>query len=225
MSERRGFLKAGLLGAAAAAARPAQAAPEAPAPAPVPSGWQFLRPAEAAFVEALADHLVPADALTPSGTALGIPVYIDRALAGAWGQGERLFLQGPFRPGTPNQGYQLPLTPAQLFRSGTESLQTHLRRSQGAAFEALPAAAKETLLLALRAGQVALAVPAATWFAQLHQLVIEGLFADPIHGGNRDKAGWKLVGFPGVVQAHRRHIVEFRNRRYEAAPLSIADLG
>jgi gluconate 2-dehydrogenase gamma chain len=25
----------------------------------------------------------------------------------------------------------------------------------------------------------------------------EGFFADPMYGGNRDFAGWKLVGFPG----------------------------
>jgi len=26
--------------------------------------------------------------------------------------------------------------------------------------------------------------------------VIEGLFADPVYGGNKDKAGWKMIGFP-----------------------------
>ncbi len=225
MSARRGFLKAGLAGAAAAAVGGAPAtAPAADAAVPAPAGWQFLRPSEVAFVEALADHMVPADALSPSGTAIGIPVYIDRALAGGWGQGEGLYLQGPFQAGSPNQGYQLPLTPAQLFRAGTEAVQAHCLQAHGAPFETLQPPAREALLLGLIAGRIELAVPAATYFGQLHQLVTEGLFADPIYGGNRDKAGWKLVGFPGVVQTHRKHIVEFRNRPFEARPLSMADL-
>ena len=32
---------------------------------------------------------------------------------------------------------------------------------------------------------------------------MEGYFADPIYGGNRDMAGWKLVGFPGVRYDYR----------------------
>jgi hypothetical protein len=27
---------------------------------------------------------------------------------------------------------------------------------------------------------------------------MEGMFADPIYGGNKDFAGWRLVGFPGA---------------------------
>ncbi len=191
---------------------------------PAPVGWQFFRPAEADFAEALADHMVPADALSPSGSAIGIPVYIDRALAGGWGQGERLYLQGPFQQGTPNQGYQLPLTPAELFRAGSESFDAHCRRAHGEAFARLDSSGKEQVLKALQAGRIALEVSASAYFSQLYQLVMEGLFADPVYGGNRDKAGWRLVGFPGVVQANRRHIVEFRNRPFKAEPKSMADL-
>ena len=55
-------------------------APQAPA-----AGYAFLNLDEAAFVEALVDHMVPADNLTPKGTDIGINIFIDRALAGAWG--------------------------------------------------------------------------------------------------------------------------------------------
>jgi len=127
-ASRRQLLKSALLGGAAVtgglplmvngetktpAALPVNSGPEAP-----PKGYVFLTPSEASFVEALADHMVPADALTPSGVALGIPVYIDRALAGSWGKGDRLYLQGPWQKGLATQGYQLPLTPSQLYRAG-----------------------------------------------------------------------------------------------------------
>ena len=58
--------------------------------------------------------MIPADELTPKGTDVGVNIYIDRALAGAWGKGDRLYMQGPWNIGMPSQGYQLPLTPAQL---------------------------------------------------------------------------------------------------------------
>ena len=126
---RRDFLKGAVVGGAAAATtglaqpqpaqavEPAAAATAAAAP-PAPPTYEYLNLDEAAFVEALVDHMVPADDLSPKGTDLGINVYIDRALAGAWGKGDRLYMQGPWRQGVPNQGYQLPLTPAELYRAG-----------------------------------------------------------------------------------------------------------
>src|SRR5437773_2029416 len=49
------------------------------------TGYTFLTAPEAAFIEAVVDVFVPADELTPSGTDLGIAIFIDRQLAGAWG--------------------------------------------------------------------------------------------------------------------------------------------
>src|SRR5258706_590181 len=63
--------------------------PAASAAAPASPGYAFLNIEEAAFVEALVDHMVPADDLTPKGTDIGLHIYIDRALAGGWGKGER----------------------------------------------------------------------------------------------------------------------------------------
>ena len=104
--DRRDFLKSAVIGGAAAAGgtgavtptQPAYAQQPATAPtsaAPEAAGYEFLNLDEAAFVEALVDHMVPADEVSPKGTDLGVNIYIDRALAGAWGKGERLYMQGP----------------------------------------------------------------------------------------------------------------------------------
>ena len=85
-------------------------------------GYLWLRPNEQGFVESLVNHMCPADRLSPSGVDMNLNIYFDRALGGDWGQGNRLYLKGPFVKGTPNQGYQLALTPAALFRAGTEGL-------------------------------------------------------------------------------------------------------
>src|SRR5262249_47062616 len=116
---RRDFLKTTIAGGAAAAATttaiPASSTQaQQPAAQRAAEGYEFLNLDEAAFVEALVNHMVPADELTPKGTEIGINIYIDRALSGAWGKGERLYMQGPWQVGLPSQGYQLPLTPAQL---------------------------------------------------------------------------------------------------------------
>ena len=51
----------------------------------------------------------------------------------------------------------------------------------------------------------------------------EGYFADPLYGGNRDKVGWKLVGFPGVAAVYTQHI-DKHGVPYRAVPVSISDI-
>jgi gluconate 2-dehydrogenase gamma chain len=159
--DRRDFLKSAVIGGAAAAsgtsaiATPelAQAEPVAPAaPAAAPpqaAGYAFLNLDEAAFVEALVDHMVPADEVSPKGTDLGVNVYIDRALAGAWGKGERLYMQGPWKQGAPSQGYQLPLTSAQLYRAGIEATNAHCRKAYGKSFDRIEDAQRQEVLVGL----------------------------------------------------------------------------
>lgn len=216
------------LASAAAAASPAAATvpASAPAAAEAPPGYLWLRPDEQAFVEALVTHMCPADKTTPGGVDLGLNIFYDRSLGGNWGQGDRLYLQGPFKQGTPNQGYQLGLTPAQLFRSGTEGLALYCKQTYNKPFDQLPAETREGVLKGLQDGKIALpnGVPAATYFAQLLQMFYEAMFADPIYGGNRNKLGWKMVGYPGVNTANKLNIVKFANKEYRPEPASIADL-
>ena len=62
------------------------------------------------------------------------------------------------------------------------------------------------------------------FFATVYQNVMEGMFSDPIYGGNRDKAGWKMIGFPGVIAVHGQNVEKFRDKKYTANPVSIADM-
>ena len=65
--------------------------------------------------------------------------------------------------------------------------------------------------------------PARFFFNLLLDNTIEGFFSDPIYGGNRDKIGWKLVGFPGVAAVYTQH-VEKHGVPYDALPVSIVDI-
>jgi len=231
---RRDFLKSAVVGGAAAVAgiqepqaahaqQPAAAAAPAAAQAPA---YEFLNLEEAAFVEALVDHMVPADHLSPKGTDLGVNIYIDRALAGAWGKGDRLYMQGPWKQGVPNQGYQLPLTPADLYRTGIAATNAHCRKTFGKAFDQLDAAQREQVLVGLSTAKIAFddGPPVRAFWGTLYQTVMEGMFADPIHGGNRNKAGWKMLGFPGAIAVHRDHVVKYRDKPFPNEPVGIADM-
>ena len=230
---RRDFLKGAVVGGAAAATatpaivpQSAQAQQPAPAAAPPPATYAFFNLEEAAFVEALVDHMVPADNLSPKGTDIGINIYIDRALAGAWGNGDRLYMQGPWKRGVPSQGYQLPLTPAQFYRAGIAATNAHCRKTYSKRFDQLSEAQREEVLQALSAGRVNFdgGVPARAFWGMMYQTVMEGMFSDPIHGGNRNKAGWKLIGFPGAVAVHRENIEKFKDKPFPNDPVSIADM-
>ena len=115
---RREFLT--VAGAAAAALAPVKSAEAqqaqpvaAPAPGsapasplpPVDEPLLTLTATEHAFVAAAADTLIPADALSPSGSDCGVAVFIDRQLAGAYGSGARLYRDGPFPKGQAERGY------------------------------------------------------------------------------------------------------------------------
>src|SRR5712671_7668530 len=105
--DRRAFLKGAVAGSAAAVAvsipKPSEAQQAGAPAAPAPATYSHLNPEEAAFIEAVVDHMIPADEYSPKGTDLGLNIYIDRALAGGWGKGERLYMQGPWKPGVPSQ--------------------------------------------------------------------------------------------------------------------------
>jgi gluconate 2-dehydrogenase gamma chain len=234
--DRRDFLKGAVVGGAAAAGGAAAiATPEiaqaeahaAAAPAaPEAAGYAFLNLDEAAFVEALVDHMVPADEVSPKGTDLGVNIYIDRALAGAWGKGERLYMQGPWKQGAPSQGYQLPLTPAQLYRAGIEATNAHCRKTYGKPFDRIDVAQRQEVLTDLSTGKITFdnGLPVRVFWTTLYQTVIEGIYSDPIYGGNRNKAGWAIIGFPGIIAVHRDHVEKYRGKPFPTKPVGIADM-
>lgn len=172
---------------------------------------RFFTEAEAATVEAMAERVFPADGAGPGARDAGVLPYIDGRLAGGWGRGERLYRQGPFpEPEDSGHGYQLPLAPREVYRRALRTIDAHCRANyRGRAFAGLPASAQDEVLSALEGGEVDLGLAggssgftSASFFAMFLETVREGLFSDPMHGGNRGMAGWKWVGFPGDPSAY-----------------------
>jgi Gluconate 2-dehydrogenase subunit 3 len=232
---RRDFLKmVGLSGAASAlpladARAAGAAAATSPAdvskPSVTASGYVFLNSVEAQFVEAAVDTLIPSDKVGPGALELGVATFIDRQLAGSYGKGYRLYLEGPFAAGTPEQGYQLKLTPAELMKVGIADVNAYVRAKHNSNFADLKPQGRAAVLGDIEKGKVGLAtVPNAAFFSLLLQLTVEGYFADPIHGGNKDKAAWKMIGFPGAGVIFTDLIGKYRNKKYDVKPVDIQDL-
>jgi gluconate 2-dehydrogenase gamma chain len=158
----------------------------------------FLAPEEMAFVSAAVARLIPGDALGPGADQAGVPTFIDLQLAGPYGRAERWYMQGPWPSGVDSQGYQLRYTPAQVYRQAIAGIDAHCRKQYRQPFAKLGAEQQDAVLHALEDGKVDLGdLPSKTFFNLLWQNTQEGYLADPAYGGNRDFAGWKLIGFPG----------------------------
>ena len=232
---RRTFLKGAgaTLALVGPAAVPSPAlAQTAPGAAPAQSagvqGYQSLSLEEAAATEALVEHMWPADRLGGSGVDLGIATYIDRQLAGAFGRGDRLYAQGPYRKGKVQHGYQLPLTPEAYYKSGVQALNAYCTRTHSKAFDRLGTPEREAALQAASTGKAnSKEFDLAAWFnGLLYPLFVQGAFADPIYGGNQGKAAWKMIGYPGLPAVYNQDVVTFRGKAHpkSAAPKSIQDL-
>ncbi len=126
---------------------------------------------------------------------------------------------------TPEQGYQLRMTPSELIRNGILDVNAHVREKYKRTFDALSEQDRIAVLTQLEKREVQLpTVPTAIFFNLLYDLTMQGYFADPLHGGNKGKASWKMIGFPGIGAMYADKIEAYRNKKYMTEPMSIQDL-
>lgn len=186
--------------------------------------YNYLTQPEIRFLEAAAERLIPTDELGPGGRDAGVACYIDHQLCGTWGSHGRNYRSGPWREGTPEQGFQSRLTPQEIYRVGIREINEYCRAKYDYTFDNLTPPKQDEVLKALEKGQVELpSVSSRLFFDLLWRNTEEGFFADPLYGGNRNKVGWKLIGFPGVPSsAYREHLGN--PEPYRAEPVSILDI-
>jgi gluconate 2-dehydrogenase gamma chain len=178
----------------------------------------------------MAETIWPTDDLGPGAKVAGVGHYIDGQLAGGWGQGHRFYLNGPFFvPADSGHGWQIPLTPADVYRAFLPAFDAYLRFTYGKPYTALDAAGQTQALNDIRTGKAVIplagstAFTSADFFTLFRQNVLEGMLADPAHGGNRDLVGWKWIGFPGDPMRHGdvygKYVFTDKAYPYENKPL------
>jgi gluconate 2-dehydrogenase gamma chain len=200
--------------------RPNEAYPVTPV---VPGGYLFFTAGEAAVVDAIVDRLIPTDELGAGAKDAGVTTFIDRQLTGPYGGHDWLYMQGPFASNPlPTQGLQSPLTPRQQYRQGLAALESYCKANLGGrSFVQLNADEQDKLLAGIEKGEVKFEdFNSRMLFSAIYANTMEGYFADPIYGGNRDMAGWKLVGFPGTRYDYR-DVIDKPNLAYALPPVGL----
>jgi gluconate 2-dehydrogenase gamma chain len=166
-------------------------------------------------------RLIPADDLGPGALEAGAAEFIDRQMNTPYATGALWYMQGPFVTDAPAElGYQLQLTPQQLYRLGIAATDAWCKTTYGKVFAAQDSATRDLILHKLESGEMVFAdFPVKAFFSLLVQNTREGFFCDPIHGGNKGMVGWTQIGFPGA-RADFMDWVE-RNEPYPFPAVSI----
>jgi len=165
---------------------------------------RFFTAAEARTVQAACARIFPSDESGPGATEANVIVYIDHQLAGPWGSDKYRYAKGPWVESFPEHGYQGKENPQQIYRAGILKL--------GEDFARLPADRQDQRLRAIERSM---------FFHILRTHTIEGMFSDPLHGGNAGLIGWQLVGYPGPLMSYRDEIDKYHGLPFEAKPKSL----
>jgi gluconate 2-dehydrogenase gamma chain len=168
---------------------------------------RFFTAAEARTVQAACARIFPSDESGPGATEANVIVYIDRQLAGPWGRDKYRYTKGPWVESFPEHGYQAKENPRQIYRAGIPTL--------GDDFASLPPEGQDERLRAIEH---------TPFFELLRTHTIEGMFSDPLHGGNAGLIGWQLVGFPGPRMSYREEIDKYHGMPFEAKPQSLEQI-
>ncbi|ARU93859.1 gluconate 2-dehydrogenase subunit 3 family protein [Tatumella citrea] len=193
-------------------------------PQPVVAGeWQFFTPEEVAIIEAIADRIIPQDELSIGGKEAGCALFLDRQLAGDYGKAVSIYRLGPFiQNGLPEAGPQYKDVPAERYRLGLASVnEISQAKYNGKKFNEISEEQQDDLLGKIESGVLPLTgVDGKLFFDQLVINMREGFFADPLYGGNKDMAGWKMLGFPGA-QYDFRDVIDKRGEELNIKPVSM----
>lgn len=204
---RRELLRGAGIAGAAVAAGPAQVfalpEPAAAAPAvqrttgaPTREAYEHLTAEEADLLEAIADHLIPADEHGPGAVEARAVHYIDRSLGGALASSR------------------------DAYTTGLAAFDRYCRSSRGAPFPELSRTDRISALIDVEMGTATGAGSgfvgsSAAFFNMVRSHVLQGTFGDPYYGGNANFVGWDLLGYPGV----RTIVTAEDQRRMEANEL------
>jgi gluconate 2-dehydrogenase gamma chain len=181
----------------------------------------YFDTAEFDMLTSLVDTLIPADATGPGGVEAGVAEFIDAQMNTPYGHGALWYMSGPHKPELPAiWGYQLPYSPRDLYRHALKEFGDAIQSQLNKPFTQLSAAQRSDAVQQLEKGTLKLTtIPNDAFFGQLLQNVHEGYFCDPIHGGNKGMAAWKMVGFPGA-RADYYDWVDQYGKAYPLPPVS-----
>jgi gluconate 2-dehydrogenase gamma chain len=210
----------------------------------------FFNIHEAETVDAIVSRILPGSADDPGAHEAGVVFYIDRSLGGTnLGYTLKTYTQGPF-PAISEEpvpveaasirdiydyvsvpaeqisryGFQSVLSPQEIYRRGLEFIDAYAQSQFENNFVDLTPEQQDQILTDMEAEETTgFEGPSGkAFFMQLRNDTIEGMFSDPMYGGNQGLAGWKLIGYPGAQRQYTPD--DIKNSGFQRDPQSLAQL-
>jgi gluconate 2-dehydrogenase gamma chain len=186
----------------------------------------YFDPHQRATVEAAMARIIPADD-TPGAREAGAVDFLDRYLSGL----DHIYAKPDGSGFETLDGRRADAWQQRLdivrdkYRRGIDELDRRSRDNFGAAFADLTEPQQDEILSGMETGgpELETAETVAAWSpveTPLQQTSVEidldffpllalhtrqGFYADPIYGGNRDRIGWEVIGFPGPASLAEVH--------------------
>ncbi len=184
----------------------------------------FSRNEDFDILSAAVERIFPEDSRGSGAIGLGVPYFIDRQLSGDWGRNANDYMHGPFPTIKKTDSYQEEnrsnndvintstevLVPANtpryqtkmnrgvFFLEGLRAMEQTSKDKFGDRFVKLETEQQDEVLKMFENGEVQFnGVDSADFFSLLRQTTIEGVYADPVYGGNRNMEAWRMKEFPG----------------------------
>lgn len=163
-----------------------------------PNTLLFFSKDEAATIEAITARLIPGTPQDPGAREAGAVTFIDRALA----------------------GYVAHLQV--FYRRGIDLFDQFCLAQAGRRFQELPVDRQDEMLRHIESGgEAEQDNRLGQFFAVVYEHTLEGTFCDPIHGGNKDAVGWRMIGFPG---AHWGYSAEQMQHGFDSRSIPVSTL-
>lgn len=192
----------------------------------------FSREDDFQTLSAAVERIFPEDDNGPGAIELGVPNFIDKQLSSFWGTNAYVYMKGPFlqnntvinyeqqstdqsrsgsnasqKPSIPSPRYQTRLNRGDVFLVGLQKMKEVAESKYDNAFHKLDSDEQDEILVAFEKGEVDIpGLRTKPFFHLLVQTTIEGVYADPVYGGNKNMAGWKMKEFPGPRAAYMNEI-------------------
>ncbi len=145
------------------------------------------------------ERIYPEDDNGPGAIGLGVPFFIDKQLAGAYGVNKNDYMKGPGQKVEGINTYQTLMNRGDVFIEGVRKMNKESQDRFDARFYDLEGEQQDEILQDLIDEKIKLVgVSSSTFFNLLRDMTIEGAYADPLYGGNKDMQGWKMKEHPGI---------------------------
>lgn len=171
----------------------------------------FTRFEDFVVLEQATELIFPEDDNGPGAIDLDVPYYIDKQLAGAWGRNGDDYRQGPYTKRddleADDKANHARENRGKIFLEGLRAMNKESQDRFDTSFDEADDDQKGEIMSDLESGDIKMkSVSSDGFFELLKQATEEGAFCDPLYGGNKNMAGWKMKEFPGAQMSYKNDI-------------------